>query len=224
MCNLYSVRTSRAALARKFGLSDNRMAAFEPLPAIFPGHLAPIIKQNPDGARELVLLSWGFVLLREGYAPKRVTNTRDDKIRTKFWRESFEARRCLVPATSFCEPDGKTPSQWHWFALNSHEPRLLFAFPGLYRRWQGPIKRGGPNVHIEVFSFVTTLPNRLTRSINPERSPALLLSEPEAQIWLMGTPEQAFGLIKTTDPDRLTIVQSGFDKEDLWSPPETPAG
>ena len=71
MCNLYSVRTSRAALARKFGLTDNRMAAFEPLPAIFPGHVAPIIKQNPDGARELLLLSWGFVLLREGYVAGR---------------------------------------------------------------------------------------------------------------------------------------------------------
>ena len=59
MCNLYSVRTSRGALARKFGLSDNRMAAFEPLPAIFPGHTAPIIKQGSDGERELVLRSWG---------------------------------------------------------------------------------------------------------------------------------------------------------------------
>jgi hypothetical protein len=37
MCNLYSsIRTNRAALARRFMLSDNRMAAFDPLPAIFP--------------------------------------------------------------------------------------------------------------------------------------------------------------------------------------------
>jgi putative SOS response-associated peptidase YedK len=77
MCNLYSVRTSRAALARRFMLSDNRMAAFDPLPAIFPGHMAPIIKQSADGERELVMRSWGFILLREGYAPKRVTNTRE---------------------------------------------------------------------------------------------------------------------------------------------------
>jgi hypothetical protein len=42
MCNLYSIKTRRADLARKFRLSDNRMAAFEPLPAIFPGHMAPI--------------------------------------------------------------------------------------------------------------------------------------------------------------------------------------
>jgi hypothetical protein len=72
MCNLYSVRTSRAALARKFMLSDNRLAAFDALPAIFPGHMAPIIKQSADGEREVVLRSWGFVLLRDGYAPKRV--------------------------------------------------------------------------------------------------------------------------------------------------------
>jgi hypothetical protein len=65
-CAIYSVRTSRAALARKFGLSDNRMAAFDPLPAIFPGHMAPVIKQSEDGTRELVMRSWGFVLLREG--------------------------------------------------------------------------------------------------------------------------------------------------------------
>jgi hypothetical protein len=73
-------------------LSDNRMAAFEPLPAIFPGHTAPVIKQSADGERELVMRSWGFVLLRDDYAPKRVTNTRDDKARTKFWKDSFDSR------------------------------------------------------------------------------------------------------------------------------------
>jgi hypothetical protein len=118
---LYSVRTSRGALARKFGLSDNRMAAFEPLPAIFPGHMAPIIKQSADGEGELVLRSWGFILLREGYAPKRVTNTRDDKVQTSFWKDSFEKRRCLVPATAFCEPDEGKPARWHWFALRVPE-------------------------------------------------------------------------------------------------------
>src|SRR5262245_21853713 len=181
MCNLYSIRTSRAALARKFNLVDNRMAAFPALPAIFPGHTAPIIKVAADGERELSLSSWGFILLRENYAPKRVTNARDDKLATKFWKDSFEARRCLVPASSFCEPDGKTPSEWHWFALSGEAARPLFAFAGLYRQWKGPIKRGGPNLDLEVFSFVTTLPNDLTRRINPERSPALLLSEEAAR-------------------------------------------
>jgi putative SOS response-associated peptidase YedK len=81
-------------------------------------HTAPIIKQSADGERELVMRSWGFILLRDGYAPKRVTNTRDDKAHTKFWEESLAKRRCLVPATAFCEPDGGAPAQWQWFPLH----------------------------------------------------------------------------------------------------------
>ena len=215
MCNLYSVRTSRAALARKFMLADNRMAAFDALPAIFPGHMAPIIKQSADGERELVLRSWGFVLLRDGYAPKRVTNTRDDKVGSKFWKKSFEERRCLVPATAFCEPDEGKPARWHWFALKGNNERPLFAFAGIYRQWTGPIKKDSRNVDLEVFSFMTTLPNTLTATINHERSPVLLTEDEQLATWLTGTPEEAFGLIKTSDPDLMQIVQSGFEKKDL---------
>ena len=158
--------------------------------------------------------SWGFILLRKGYAPKRVTNTRDDKIGSHFWRDSFAERRCLVPATAFCEPDEGTPARWHWFALKGNE-RPLFAFAGIYRQWTGPIKKDGPNVDIEVFSFMTTLPNALTRTINHERSPVLLTKEHEFATWLSGTTEEALGLIQTSDPDAMQIVQSGFDKKDL---------
>ena len=216
MCNLYSVRTSRAALARKFMLSDNRLAAFDALPALFPGHMAPIIKQSADGERELVLRSWGFVLLRDGYAPKRVTNTRDDKVGSKFWKKSFEERRCLVPATAFCEPDEGKPARWHWFALKGNKERPLFAFAGIYRPWNGPIKKDGPNIDLEVFSFMTTLPNTLTATINHERSPVLLTEEEQLATWLTGTPDEAFGLIKTSDPDRTQIVL----RDDLRGPRE----
>ena len=46
---------------------------------------------------------------------RRVTNVRDDRIlESKFWRTSFEERRCLVPASSFCEPNGDVkPATWH---------------------------------------------------------------------------------------------------------------
>jgi len=69
----------------------------------------------------------------------------------------------------------------------------LFAFAGIYRQWKGPIKKAGPNVDIEVFSFMTTLPNTLTSTINHERSPALLTSEADYHTWLTGTPDEAFG-------------------------------
>lgn len=73
----------------------------------------------------------------------------------------------------------------------------------------------GPNVDIEVFSFMTTLPNALTSTINHERSPALLTTEDDCRTWLTGTPAEAFGLIRPSDPARMQIVQSGLDKEDL---------
>ena len=162
-----------------------------------------------------MLRSWGFILLRDGYAPKRVTNTRDDKVESKFWKESFERRRCRVPATAFCEPDEGKPARWHWFALKGEEERPLFAFAGIYRQWKGPIKKAGPNVDIEVYFFMTTLPNTLTETINHERSPVLLTDEEQFATWLTGSPQEAFGLIHTSDPERMRVVQSGFKKEEF---------
>jgi len=66
MRNLYSIKTSRAALARGLHLSDNLMVAIDALPAIFPGHMASIIKQSDNGEREFVMRSWGFILLWDG--------------------------------------------------------------------------------------------------------------------------------------------------------------
>ena len=43
---------------------------------------------------------WGFLLLQDGRAPRRVTNFRDDKALTSsFWRGSVEQRRC-----AWCQP------------------------------------------------------------------------------------------------------------------------
>jgi putative SOS response-associated peptidase YedK len=45
----------------------------------------------------------------------------------------------------------------------------LFAFPGIWRRYTGPVKKDGPNVDIETYAFLTTTPNRLVATINHER-------------------------------------------------------
>jgi putative SOS response-associated peptidase YedK len=139
--------------------------------AIFPRHVAPVVRQSEDGEREMVLMSWGFMRLEKGRAPRPVTNVRDDQIRTNpFWRDTFQKRRCLVPASSFCEPNGDVkPATWHWFALKGQDERPLFAFPGIWSRYQGPVKKDGPNVDIETYSFLTTTPNPLVSTINHER-------------------------------------------------------
>src|SRR5262245_53731693 len=79
VCNLYSLNKKGDAVARFFRVSHNRTVAFEPLSAIAPGHVAPAVRQNADGDREIVTMSWGFVLHQKERAPRRVTNVRDDK-------------------------------------------------------------------------------------------------------------------------------------------------
>jgi putative SOS response-associated peptidase YedK len=77
---------NREAILRLFRVSHNRAAAYETRDAIFPGYQAPVVRKAADGERELVALNWGFVLLQKDKAPKRVTNIRDDKAQSKFWR------------------------------------------------------------------------------------------------------------------------------------------
>lgn len=219
MCNLYSMTRAPEAVLRLFRVGHNRAGAIAPMTAIFPGHSAPVVRQTEDGERELVSMSWGFVLPQAGKAPRRVTNVRDDKIASSpFWRESFEQRRCLVPATSFCEPNGDVkPATWHWFALTGDEPRPLFAFPGIWRRWRGPLKKDGEAVDLDVYAFLTTTPNALVATVNHERMPVLLDSEDLFDCWLNGTPDEARALAREYAPDGMQIVREGFEKEDRGS-------
>lgn len=216
MCNLYSLNKKRDAVARLFRMSHNRVAAFETSAGIFPRYVAPVVRHAADGERELVMMSWGFMRLEKGKASKPVTNVRDDQIGTNpFWRDSFRQRRCLVPATSFCEPNGDVkPATWHWFAIKGEDPRPTFAFPGIWRRYRGPVKKDGPNVDIETYAFLTTTPNPLVATINHERMPVLLTREEEFATWLCGSPDEAIALAREYPAEQMQIVQEGLDKED----------
>jgi putative SOS response-associated peptidase YedK len=206
----------REAILRLFRVSDNRAAAYGPQSAIFPGYQAPVVRKAADGERELVVLNWGFVLLQKDRAPRRVTNVRDDKIlESKFWRPSFEQRRCLVPASSYCEPKGEKPATWHWFSINGDDARPVFAFPGVWTRYRGPLKKNGDTVEEEVFAFMTTEQNALTVSINHERMPVLLSDPADFETWLSGSTEDAFKLARSYAAQEMRIVQSGSEPEDL---------
>ena len=218
MCNLYSQTLPRQAIIHYFRVSDNRAAAITPKPAIFPGNDAAVVRRSEDGERELLELSWGFVLLLKDKAPKRVTNVRDDKVRTsRFWRGSFEERRCLVPVTSFSEPKGRNPATWHWFALKGKEARPPFAFAGIWRSYNGPIKKDGEKVTLDVFAFMTTRPNKLVVTIHPQRMPVILACNEAFETWLNGSADDAYGLVSSYPANKMSIVQSSTDRKDNLS-------
>lgn len=163
MCTLYANTKGRELVRNLFRVSDNRAAAFEPRDAILPSETAPVVRVAEDGERELVNLTWGFLRREADRAPRRVVNTRDDQVRgNPFWRDSFLRRRCLVPATSYSEPQGTKPATWHWFTVNGDDARPLFAFPGLWAPYRGPLKKNDEDVEQTVFSIMTTVPNELT--------------------------------------------------------------
>ena len=121
-----------------------------------------------------------------------------------------------MPASSFCEPNGDVkPATWHWFSITGTEPRPLFAFPGIWRRCIGPVKKTGTPVNIETYSFLTTTPNELVSTINHERLPVLLTREEEFDMWLRGSAKEAFALARQYPSERMRIVREGFSKQDL---------
>jgi putative SOS response-associated peptidase YedK len=77
------------------------------------------------------------------------------------------------------------------------------------------MKKDGPNVDIETYSFLTTTPNSLVARINHERMPVLLTREEEFETWLRAPTEEALALAREYPPEQMRIVQVGLEKEDL---------
>lgn len=216
MCNLYSNTVPVEAMRRLFEVDAeaDRLGNQPPLPAIYPRHEAPVVRLNADGQHELLRMHWGFLLPQkskktgEPVLPRAVNNARDDKVRSSpFWRSSFETRRCLIPATSFCEAKGKRPATYYWFAVKDGEPREPFAFAGLWRRFRGAY-RDGELVDIETYTMLTTRPNHVVAAIHPDRMP-VILDPKDYQDWLSAAPDTAFDLIKQWPAEMTHIVIEG---------------
>ena len=127
-------KTSRGALARELGLSDNRMAALESLPAIFPGHMTSIIKQSADGERELVMRSWGFICgmaMRPSAPPTHAT--------TRSTRSSGRTAGAAFASEAMSSICGLETNQWR--STVSFHPQM--SGNASCRCWSYPCLGGG---------------------------------------------------------------------------------
>jgi putative SOS response-associated peptidase YedK len=151
MCNLYSQTKSQEAIRQLFQVERDCTGNQPPLPGIYPDQLAPVIRTARDGAREMILMRWGFPP-PPNLGTRPVTNVRNTK--SPYWRNWLKPEfRCLVPATSFCEWTDSRPKVPHWFALGDDRP--LFAFAGLWRPWTG-IRKDEHGEHL-LYAFLTTV-------------------------------------------------------------------
>lgn len=130
-----------------------------------------------ENQRQVSSFVWGLIPSRSS-EPKGFINARSETLELKpSFSESFERRRCLIPADGFYEwkRNGKS-KQPYYFQLQDES---LFAFAGIWDRWQ----RGADS--ITSCSIITTEPNDLLATIH-DRMPVML--GPEAQErWLHDT-------------------------------------
>jgi putative SOS response-associated peptidase YedK len=215
MCNLYSNTMPPAAMRQLFAVDakQDQLGNAEPLLAIFPKGTAPMVAIDDNGERTLLNTHWGFVLPQvskktgKPIQPKAVNNARDDKVRTSsFWKKSFVERRCLIPATSFCEAKGRNPAIYVWFGLEGEGSRPPFAFAGVWRRFKG--NYSGEHRELVTSSIITTTPNELVKETHPDRMP-VILDPDDYSAWLTAQPDEAFGLICPYPAKKMVIHQSG---------------
>src|SRR3954451_14193411 len=112
MCNRYRCKANTELLEKEFVVRTNLTVALQP--ELFPLRDAWVVRPQQDQpGREAAVLRWGLVpsWCADPKAGRKMTNARAETVATKpAFRSAFKARRCLIPATSFCEPRDKV---WH---------------------------------------------------------------------------------------------------------------
>src|ERR1700675_760213 len=109
MCNLYSLNKGQDEIGKFFRTVKDDTGNLPPLPGIFPDMMAPVVRNDGDG-RRLQMMRWGMPtppkFVAAGGIYRGVTNVRNTQ--SAHWRRWMKPEfRCLVPATSFCEPTDK---------------------------------------------------------------------------------------------------------------------
>jgi putative SOS response-associated peptidase YedK len=201
MCNLYKMRHSADEVANWSSAMTTPGLNFAE--TVYPGYQGLVIEGG-----HVRTMTWGFPVrlkhMKPTSKPKAVTNARNDKLHSPFWKPSFEARRCLIPATEWAEPQGeprKMTCTWH--SLPDCE---LFAIAGLWR----PTAEWG-----DAYTMVMVDSCEQMAEIH-DRMPVILKREDWAQ-WTAGSSAEAFDLVRTwCDP--LTIDRT----DQRWGAADAP--
>jgi len=117
--------------------------------------------------------------------------------------------RCVVPFTSFCEPNQATGSlEMTWFALGEDRPLAFFAgiwVPG----WTSVRKIKEGEVTIDLFGFLTTKANAEVAAVHPKAMPVILRTQNEVETWMTAPTDEALRLQRPLPDGSLAIVARG---------------
>ena len=190
MCGRY--RLTRAdRLSEKFDaeLTEELHSRYN----IAPTQPVPVLRTS--GSRRVIAsMRWGLIPNWAKDAAMVQINARSETLLEKpAFKESFERRRCLIPADGFYEwkRSGTSKQPFH-FGMKDDS---LFAFAGIWDRWRTPRGRA-----IESCAILTTGPNALLCDVH-DRMPVILRPE-NYQDWLLAPNserERLNGLLQPFD-------------------------
>ena len=131
-----------------------------------------------DQTTSASMVVWGLIPSWSS-EPKGSINARSETLEEKpSFSDSFQRRRCLIPADGFYEWRRAGRSrQAYYFQLQDEEP---FAFAGIWDRW---IPRGAEkDQSVTSCAIITTTANSLLAPVH-DRMPVILLRE-DYELWL----------------------------------------
>lgn len=201
MCNLYRLARAPEEVARMFAA---RVVQGANLPGeVYPGYPGLVIAPGEDGALAAGTMTWGYPLALKGKGgrvlkPKAVTNAREDKLTTAFWRDSMAKRRCLIPVTAWAEAEGEKGRMTRtWYALPPGSPAAVeadegaptvFAVAGL---WRATAEWGR--------AYAMVMADGCAQMAEVHDRMPVILARSDWSAWLDGEPDDALALCRTWD-------------------------
>jgi putative SOS response-associated peptidase YedK len=180
MCGRFAFYSPAEAAAALFGVSAS--LPVEPRYNIAPTQNIAVIRNDPEGERELVMLRWGLVPFwaKDPSIGNRMINARAETVAEKpSYRNAYRHRRCIVLADGFYEwlrrGDVKTP---YFISLASGQP---FALAGLWENWTDK----GTGESLQTTTLITTDANDFMAQLH-HRMPVVLEAK-TATDWLAGS-------------------------------------
>lgn len=122
MCSRFELNISKLDLLKRY--NKKHIAKFNPKTEVFPGQQILTLCDDFDYMR------WGIDV---DFMKKSIINSRIEKIYTsKFFKEDFEYRRCLIPATAFFEWNQKNKDKYRLTVTN----QKIFSITGIFREYK----------------------------------------------------------------------------------------